>query len=226
MNGYVDEKISLEDLQLLRSIMDVDKKKLQIEIIDTLGGIYKLVNDSLEYSDVINRNYKYFVGSFKNVLKSAVFSIGSFIFSMNLLDKDPDLLYSFLTCSCATVFGSSLFQVDNRKENYVSSDVLVNASDKYKAIFDEIQRLTEVYYDTARVYFDGKKDYVMKDEMKKIFSNNSAYIEKMKRSGKFYSDFSFDVLCDVAGDYFDDNIMKEFLSFYEKDMEKQKQRKL
>lgn len=228
MKNYVYTRINVEDLQMLRNSLLVEKKQLQLDIIDALGEIYELVDESLEYSDLISKNYKYCVKSVTGFVKSLLFAVGSYVFCMNMLDKDPDFFYSFVTCDVATYVGWRLFQKDNFKENYVAPDVLSEAVDKYEKVFDKIQVLTERYYDKFRVYLDGEKNFVVKEEIEKMFSDNREYINKKKVRGEFKNDFSFELMNEIAEDYFDDKIMNDFLGFYEKDQqeEKQKQRKL
>lgn len=225
MKEYVDMKLSLDDLNFLRNLAEADKKNMQIDIIDTFYKMYELINESVQYSNIMKSTYKFCVNTGKNLVKSVAVTVGGFFTIFNLLDKDPEFLYSLINCTSISTIGFFLFQDDNKKENFVSLDVLEDAVSKYRNIMDQLKENGVSYYRIAEKYFDGRDDFVVKDEMERIFESNKDYINEKKALSQFRDDFSFDSMYRIGKLYFDDNTMRDMFLAFESER-KQKQRKL
>lgn len=221
MAKYSDERIDIADLKMLRDILSSDRKKLEIDIINALGDIYTLSNEIINNEDMIKKNYKFTTNTFGNFIKSSIFSVASYAFVINYLDKDPDLLYSVFNCIFPTAVGYRLFQKDNVKENYVSGEVLKKVFQDKLKLSTQLNECVNAYFETMMLHF-GKNTSSIKDEMKNVFENNKKYIETNIENGRFLDDFSYEKILEVAEGYLDDERFKKYVSFYES---KQKQRK-
>ena len=221
MAKYSDETIDIADLKMLRDILSSDNRKLEIDIIDALGDIYALSDEIINNEDMIKKNYKFTTNTFGNFIKSSVFSVASYAFVINYLDKDPDLLYSIFNCIFPTAVGYRLFQKDNVKENYVSGEVLKKVFQDKLKLSTQLNECVNAYFETMMLYF-GKNASSIKEKVKNVFDKNEKYIETNIEKGRFLDGFSYEKILEVAGGCLDDKLFKEFVSFYES---KQKQRK-
>lgn len=221
MPKYSDETIDIADLKMLRDILSSDNRKLEIDIIDALGDIYALSDEIINNEDMIKKNYKFTTNTFGNFIKSSVFSVASYAFVINYLDKDPDLLYSVFNCILPAIVGYRLFQKDNVKENYVSGEVLKKATEDNFNLTIQLEDCVDVYFASMMLYF-GKNASSIKEKVKNVFDKNEKYIETNIEKGRFLDGFSYEKILEVAGGCLDDKLFKEFVSFYES---KQKQRK-
>lgn len=221
MPKYSDETIDIADLKMLRDILSSDNRKLEIDIIDALGDIYALSDEIINNEDMIKKNYKFTTNTFGNFIKSSVFSVASYAFVINYLDKDPDLLYSVFNCILPAIVGYRLFQKDNVKENYVSGEVLKKVTEDNFNLTIQLEDCVDVYFASVMLYF-GKNASSIKEKVKNVFDKNEKYIETNIEKGRFLDGFSYEKILEVAGGCLDDKLFKEFVSFYES---KQKQRK-
>lgn len=221
MPKYSDETIDIADLKMLRDILSSDNRKLEIDIIDALGDIYALSDEIINNEDMIKKNYKFTTNTFGNFIKSSVFSVASYAFVINYLDKDPDLLYSVFNCILPAIVGYRLFQKDNVKENYVSGEVLKKATEDNFNLTIQLEDCVDVYFASVMLYF-GKNASSIKEKVKNVFDKNEKYIETNIEKGRFLDGFSYEKILEVTGGCLDDKLFKEFVSFYES---KQKQRK-
>lgn len=221
MPKYSDETIDIADLKMLRDILSSDNRKLEIDIIDALGDIYALSDEIINNEDMIKKNYKFTTNTFGNFIKSSVFSVASYAFVINYLDKDPDLLYSVFNCILPAIVGYRLFQKDNVKENYVSGEVLKKATEDNFNLTIQLEDCVDVYFASMMLYF-GKNASSIKEKVKNVFDKNEKYIETNIEKGRFLDGFSYEKILEVAGGCLDDKLFKEFVSLYDV---KQKQRK-
>ena len=221
MAKYSDERIDIADLKMLRDILSSDRKKLEIDIINALGDIYTLSNEIINNEDMIKKNYKFVRNTLGNFIKTSVFSGVSYAFVINYLDKDPEMLHSFLNFFLPTMIGYRLFQKDNIKENYIDEETLKKAIEDNINLTSQFDECINVYFETMILYF-GKNTSSIKVKVKNVFENNKKYVESNIKNGRFLDDFSYEKIFEIAEGFLDDEMFKKYVSFYDS---KQKQRK-
>ena len=216
-----DERIDIADLKMLRDILSSDSKKLEIDIINTLGNIYSLSDEIIYYQNIIKKDRRFWINTFLNFIKSLGFSCVSYVFIIDQLEKNPEMTYSVLCCLSSSLVGFKLFQDDNRENNYVSGKVYEKSREEYLNLTDRLQKYVEDYFNTIQLYL-GSNNGSIKEEVNKIFDNNEKYINDNIDSGRFLEDFSCERVFKIAGSYLDDNYFEKFIKVCDSE---QKQRK-
>lgn len=224
MNKYTDEKINIEDLKLLKSILSSDKEKLEKQIIDSLGKIHALTEEYANYGEALEKESRYKRKRRNNVLKSGICTFISLAIAEAYYNNNPAFLYEACCFLSGTVLGYNIFQISNRKENGITDKdmMILNMATRTS---DSILDNADVYFVALKQYLNSKENYVIKDEIKKMFELNSEYIKNKIDEGKFHKNFSFEKIVEITKGYLDDDNVKKIFISLEKDEQEEKQRK-
>lgn len=202
---YKDSKMDVNDFRFLEKIFNNENKTIQKKILCDLNDLnearIKLDSDTDKMYDVLNsyKNYKVKVAT--NVLKAFAFSAVSLVLFKNSLDLSLEDSEKIISVIMAGGVGTLLFS---------ASDLIDR-----ERFLDENEEILESYYESLVLFLEkievvsldltnymnlnnlDENKVCLKDEVKKIFSDNNQYIEEKKENLEFGENFNFPEICNT-----------------------------